>query len=112
LRTFVVVARLESFSAAARELGYTQSAVSQHIAVLESDVGATLLDRRPVAPTEAGARLLEHAEPILLRPDAARAGGARVAAGPPAQLRIGATPLSTGLAAELVTPAPAVTVRV
>ena len=32
LRTFVTVARLGSFSGAARELGYTQSAVSQHIA--------------------------------------------------------------------------------
>ena len=43
LRTFVTVARLGSFSAAARELGYTQSAVSQHIAVLEADLGAVLL---------------------------------------------------------------------
>ena len=99
LRTFVRVARLGSFSAAARELGYTQSAVSQHIAVLEADVGAVLLTRRPVVPTEAGARLLEHAEPILLRLDAARADVARVAAGPAAQLRIGATPLSAAFAA-------------
>jgi DNA-binding transcriptional LysR family regulator len=112
LRTFVVVARLQSFSGAALELGYTQSAVSQHIAVLEADVGATLLSRRPVAPTEAGARLLEHAEPILLRLDAARADVARVASGPPAQLRIGATPLAAGRAAELVAPALAVTVRI
>ena len=97
LRTFVTVVRLGSFSAAARELGYTQSAVSQHIAVLEADVGAVLLERRPVAPTEAGARLLEHAEPILLRLDAARADVARVAAGPPQRLRIGATPLAAAL---------------
>ena len=83
LRTFVTVARLGSFSGAARELGYTQSAVSQHIAVLEADLGAVLLLRRPVEPTEAGARLLAHAEPILLRLDAARADVARVAAGPP-----------------------------
>ena len=83
LRTFVTVVRLASFSAAARELGYTQSAVSQHIAVLEADLGAVLLERRPVAVTEAGARLLEHAEPILLRLDAARADVARVAAEPP-----------------------------
>ena len=97
LRTFVTVARLGSFSAAARELGYTQSAVSQHIAVLEADLGAALLTRRPVEPTEAGARLLEHAEPILLRLDAARADVARVAAGPPRALRIGATPLACGV---------------
>ncbi len=112
LRTFARVARLGSFSAAARELGYTQSAVSQHIAVLEADVGAVLLTRRPVEVTEAGARLLEHAEPILLRLDAARADVARVAAGPPSHLRIGTTPLAVALAAELVRPALSVTVRV
>src|SRR5215218_2013399 len=112
LKTFVRVARLGSFSAAARELGYTQSAVSQHIAVLEADVGAVLLERRPVAPTEAGARLLEHAEPILVRLDAARADVARVASGPPQSLRIGTTPLACGFAASLVAPALTVTVRV
>ena len=112
LRTFVTVVRHASFSAAARELGYTQSAVSQHIAVLEADLGAVLLERRPVAPTEAGARLLEHAEPILLRLDAARADVARVAAGPPQRLRIGTTPLAAAFAAEQVAPALAVTVRV
>src|SRR6478609_8984374 len=112
LRTFVTVARLGSFSAAARTLGYTQSGVSQHIAVLEADVGVPLLTRRPVGVTEAGARLLEHAEPILLRLDAARADVARVASGPPSRLRIGTTPLACGFAAELVAPALAVTVRV
>jgi DNA-binding transcriptional LysR family regulator len=80
--------------------------------VLEADVGVVLLTRRPVAVTEAGARLLEHAEPILLRLDAARADVARVAAGPPDELRIGATPLAVAFAADLVTPALSVTVRV
>jgi DNA-binding transcriptional LysR family regulator len=112
LRTFVTVARLGSFSGAARELGYTQSAVSQHIGVLEADLGAVLLTRRPVEPTEAGARLLEHAEPILLRLDAARADVAKVASGPPRSLRIGTTPLACDHAASLVAPALTVTVRV
>jgi DNA-binding transcriptional LysR family regulator len=112
LRTFVTVARLGSFSGAARELGYTQSAVSQHIGVLEADLGAVLLTRRPVEPTEAGARLLEHAEPILLRLDAARADVAKVAGGPPRSLRIGTTPLACGHAMALVAPALTVTVRV
>ena len=49
LRTFVTVVRLGSFSAAAQELGYTQSAVSQQIAALEHDLGVALLHRRPVA---------------------------------------------------------------
>jgi DNA-binding transcriptional LysR family regulator len=102
LRTFETVTRLASFSAAARELGYTQSAISQQIAALEGDLGTPLLHRRPVAPTEAGARLLEHAGPIRLRLDAARADVRRVAAGPPGVLRIGATPLSAGLAARAV----------
>ncbi|WP_078862257.1 LysR family transcriptional regulator [Streptomyces sp. NRRL F-5123] len=92
LRTFVAVARLGSFSAAARELGYTQSAVSQHIAALESDLGAVLLGRRPVAPTPPGARLLEHAEPLLLRLDAARADIARLTAAPAARVVVGAAP--------------------
>ena len=38
LRTFVAVARLGSFSAAATELGYTQAAVSQQIAALEKEI--------------------------------------------------------------------------
>ncbi|WP_051323763.1 LysR family transcriptional regulator [Candidatus Solirubrobacter pratensis] len=102
LRTFAAVARLRSFSAAARELGYTQSAVSQHIAALEADLGTALLHRRPVAPTEAGTRLLEHGGAILLRLDAARADVMRVATGPPTRLAVGATPLSARVAARAV----------
>lgn len=89
LRTFSAVARLGSFSAAARELGYTQSAVSQHIAALETDLGVELLGRRPVAPTEAGARLLDHAGPLLTRLAAARADVVRVARTPVVRLAVG-----------------------
>ncbi|MBO1416935.1 LysR family transcriptional regulator [Streptomyces sp. FH025] len=96
LRTFVTVARLASFSEAARELGYTQSAVSQQIASLEADLGAALLVRRPVGPTEAGRRLLEHAAPLLVRMEAARADVARLAGAPSARLVLGATPLAVG----------------
>ncbi|WP_327005155.1 LysR family transcriptional regulator [Dactylosporangium sp. NBC_01737] len=94
LSTFVTVARTGSFSAAAQELGYTQSAVSQQIAALESDLGATLLHRRPVAPTDAGARLLEHAGPILLRLSAARADVTRLSGQPAATVVLGATPFA------------------
>lgn len=94
LRTFVTVVRLGSFSAAARELRYTQSAVSQQIAALEDQLGAVLLGRRPVTPTEAGERLLAHAGPILLRLDAARADVARVAGDPPGRLVFGASALA------------------
>jgi len=96
LRTFVAVARLGSFSAAAVELGYTQAAISQQIAALENDLKVSLLNRRPVAPTEAGARLLEHAEALLLRLDAARADVTRMTQAPAATLVVGATPLAAG----------------
>lgn len=119
LATFVAVARLGSFSAAATELGYTQAAVSQQVAVLEGDLRVRLLTRRPVAPTEAGVRLLEHAGPLLLRLDAARADVARVSQAPAAALAIGATPVAAatvGLARALAVlrrrmPRTAVTVR-
>ncbi|MEE4417949.1 LysR family transcriptional regulator [Streptomyces bugieae] len=92
LRTFVAVVDHRSFSAAAQALGYTQSAVSQHIASLESDLEAPLLTRRPVAPTEVGERLLEHARPLLLRLDAARADVARLRQVRPGRLAVACTP--------------------
>jgi DNA-binding transcriptional LysR family regulator len=96
LKTFATVARRGSFSAAAVELGYTQAAISQQIAALEYDLKVSLLNRRPVTPTEAGARLLEHAEPILLSLDAARADVTRMTRPPAATLVVGATPLAGG----------------
>jgi DNA-binding transcriptional LysR family regulator len=112
LRTYVTVARLASFSAAARELGYTQSAVSQHIAVLEQDLGAPLLTRRPVAPTPAGERLLEHAGPLLLRLDAARADVARMARAPEPGLILALTPSAFGPHVPAALPPAGVTLRV
>ncbi|MGW3645596.1 LysR family transcriptional regulator [Streptomyces sp. NPDC000878] len=94
LRAFVAVAREGSFSAAAGNLGYTQSAVSQQVAALEKDLGVQLLHRRPVIPTEAGQRLLEHATPILLRLNAARTDVQRLSGEPPARLTLGASPLA------------------
>jgi DNA-binding transcriptional LysR family regulator len=85
-----------SFSAAAEALSYTQSAVSQAIARLESETGTTLVvrDRRGVRPTAAGATLVDHAEEIFARVEAAeadldavlgiRAGRLRVASFPSA----------------------------
>ncbi|MFI8237909.1 LysR family transcriptional regulator [Streptomyces sp. NPDC085866] len=112
LRTYVTVARLASFSEAARELGYTQSAVSQHIAALEQDLGAPLLTRRPVAPTAAGERLLEHAGPLLLRLDAARADVTRMAAAPAHGLTLATTPTALGPVVLGALPAAGVTLRV
>ncbi|MGF0169418.1 LysR family transcriptional regulator [Streptomyces sp. Marseille-Q5077] len=112
LRTYVTVARLASFSEAARELGYTQSAVSQHIASLEQDLGAPLLTRRPVAPTAAGERLLEHAGPLLLRLEAARADVVRMAATPDHGLTLAAASTALGPRVLAALPASGVTLRV
>ncbi|MFJ4687471.1 LysR family transcriptional regulator [Streptomyces sp. NPDC088789] len=62
-RTFVTVYRLGSLSAAADELGYTQSAVSRQIAGLERRLGTELIRRqvRGVRPTPAGEVFHHHA---------------------------------------------------
>ena len=67
------VATRGSFSAAAEALNFTQSAVSQHIAALEREAGAQLVDRgsRGVRLTEAGRVLVDHADAILARIDSA-----------------------------------------
>ncbi|MFJ4677081.1 MULTISPECIES: LysR family transcriptional regulator [unclassified Kitasatospora] len=62
LRVFGAVCRSGSLSGAARDLGCTQSAVSQHVKRLERELGLSLFERQPrgVAPTPAG-RLLRGA---------------------------------------------------
>jgi DNA-binding transcriptional LysR family regulator len=67
LKLYTRVARLGSFSAAAREFGLSQSQVSRIIADLESDLGARLLTRttRAVVLTDAGAEFLSRLDPIL-----------------------------------------------
>lgn len=66
-RLYTRVARLGSFSAAARESGLAQSQVSRMVAELEAGLGARLLTRttRAVVPTEAGLEFLVRMEPIL-----------------------------------------------
>ncbi|AML59389.1 Chromosome initiation inhibitor [Serratia rubidaea] len=60
IATFLRVADAGSFSAAARQLGMKQSAVSQQIAALEAELGVVLLRRttRVMALTEQGERYL------------------------------------------------------
>lgn len=96
LKVLAEVVSRGSFSEAADALSYTQSAVSQAIARLEAETGATLVvrDRRGVRPTAAGATLLEHADAIFAHVQAAedelaallglRAGRLRVASFPSA----------------------------
>jgi DNA-binding transcriptional LysR family regulator len=61
LLAFVAVARERSFTAAARQIGVSQSALSHRMRALEERLGLRLLSRttRSVSPTEAGERLLQ-----------------------------------------------------
>ena len=68
LRGLVAIADAGSFSAAALQLGRTQSAVSLQVKRLEETLGHTLLDRsngRLVGPTEEGRVLIDYARRIL-----------------------------------------------
>lgn len=93
LRVFLDVARLGSFTVAARTLGWTQSAVSRQISSLEAALGgAPLFDRLPrgVRLTEAGRVLVPHAESVIERLHGAgrELAALREAAG--GRLRVGA----------------------
>jgi DNA-binding transcriptional LysR family regulator len=67
LQAFLAVARLRSFSGAARELGVSRSAVSYSVRQLEDRLRVVLLTRttRSVSLTDAGRRLVETAGPGL-----------------------------------------------
>jgi LysR family nitrogen assimilation transcriptional regulator len=67
LRSFVVIARLGSFSRAASEVLIAQPALSRQVRRLEEEVGVDLLVRhgKGVTPTPAGRRLLDRAKTIL-----------------------------------------------
>jgi DNA-binding transcriptional LysR family regulator len=75
LRALVAVARHGSVTAAAQSLNYAQPSISHHIARLEAETGAKLMERsgRGVRLTDAGHLLAERAEEILGRLDAAEA---------------------------------------
>jgi DNA-binding transcriptional LysR family regulator len=87
------VAEEGSFGRAATRLGYTQSAISQQIAVLERIVGQRLVNRpggpRPISLTEAGQLLLTHADGVAARLQAAQADLSALGAGDAGPLRIG-----------------------
>ncbi|GAA2866766.1 LysR family transcriptional regulator [Streptosporangium fragile] len=96
LRVLAAVARHGSVTAAARELHYSQPSVSHHLAKLEAETGAKLVQRagRGIRLTEAGRLLAERAIEIIGRIDSAsaelsahvglRAGRVRLAAFPSA----------------------------
>lgn len=75
LRVIDALSRLGSVTAVARELHYTQPTVSHHLARLEAETGAQLLQRvgRGVRLTPAGQLLADRAAEIIGRIDAADA---------------------------------------
>lgn len=92
LRTFVAVAEQRHFARAASLCNLSQPAVSHQIALLEHDVGATLLNRaRHVSLTAAGEVFLEEARRILGAVDRAHERMQEVARGVVGRIRLGAT---------------------
>ena len=93
LRTFLAVARHQSFTIAAKELNVTQSAVSHSIRALESELGCQLLLRhgRRISLTHQGKELLKHGESLssLMRQMRDSLGG--LDQNPRGLLRIGCT---------------------
>ena len=67
VNTFLHIAELHSFSRTARQLGYSQSAVSSQIAQLEAELGTPLFDRvgKTVRLTDAGQTFLGYARTLL-----------------------------------------------
>lgn len=67
MRVFTRVARLESFSKAARELGLSTTAVSRRVAELEAGLGVKLLHRttRRLSLTDAGRVYVDRCEALL-----------------------------------------------
>lgn len=92
LRLLREFAERGTISATAAALGYTPSAVSQQLAALERESGAVLLDRtaRTAELTDAGRRLVEHAERILALVEAAEADLS--SAGPTGRVTVTAFP--------------------
>jgi DNA-binding transcriptional LysR family regulator len=96
LLALVAVVETGTFSGAAEQLGYTQSAVSQQVATLERIVGTPLFERpggpRPVRLTAAGETLLTHARAVLARISSAATDLRALASGEQGELRVGTLP--------------------
>lgn len=95
-RTFIAVAEALSFSAAARVLNTTQSAVSRTVAQMEADLGLPLLERttRSVTLTPEGAYLLEECREVVAHFDRWLGRARRIADGTAGEIAIGANDFS------------------
>lgn len=92
LAVFVRVVDVGGFSAAARTLGLSKSAVSKQISRLEARLGIRLLNRttRRLSLTEAGALFYEGCQRMVAEAEAAEAAVTHLAAAPRGTLRVNA----------------------
>ena len=111
INTFLHIAELHSFSRAARELGYSQSAVSAQVAQLEAELETPLFDRvgKTVRLTDAGQTFLTYARSLLATAEQAKAAlqPARQVSGAGGTGRFGLQYLSARPAAAVSRPLPA-----
>ena len=97
MRVFAQVVTHGGFSAAAREIGMSRSAVSKHVMDLEAALGVQLLHRttRQTSATEAGLAYFERCKAILAEIDEAELSVSNAQQVPRGQLRINA-PMTFG----------------
>lgn len=98
LAIFCAVAETGGFSAAARRLNVTKSAISKAVQKLETRLAARLLHRttRKISLTEAGEAFYRHARRAVREAEAAADAVATLASEPQGQLKVTA-PMSLGL---------------
>ncbi len=98
LRYFVAVAERGSVSGASQALSISQSAVTEAIKELESDLGVSLFERhaRGLAVTHKGQLFMRHATKILGDVSDARRALGEDESAPPGQLALGVTALVAG----------------
>lgn len=94
IESFIKVADLGSFSAAAKAIGAPASSISRRIQDLEAELGATLLHRttRVVRLTELGSLFLEQVRPAIMALDYAEALVTDQPSSPSGLLRMTASP--------------------
>src|SRR5437667_12357181 len=91
LKAFVAIAETGTFTAAAERVPVTQAAISMQIRQVDMESGVKLFVRAPrrVILTEAGEKLLERAQVILRKHDAALHDLAELPGAQKGRLRVG-----------------------
>jgi len=97
MAVFAKVVEHQSFTAAARDLGMSKSAVSKHVSGLEDHLGARLLNRttRRLALTEIGTAFYERCSRLLEEAEEAELTVTRMSAEPRGELKV-SMPFSFG----------------